>query len=61
MILVARFKLRSGYKEWTDGRSQPVMLRALVTTLSNFLLVRLSEIPYQMVIEDVMMLSIMAL
>ena len=30
MILVARFKLRSAYREWTDGRSQPLMSEALV-------------------------------
>ena len=56
MILVARFKLRSAYREWTDGRS-PVMLEALVTTLSNFLLVRLSELPFQKLNEDVIALS----
>ena len=56
MILVARFKLLSAYREWTDGRS-PVMLEALVTTLSNFLLVRLSELPFQKLNEDVIALS----
>ena len=60
MILVAPFKLRSAYREWTDGRSQPVTLEALVTTLSAFLLVRLSELPYQTLNEDVMMLTMMA-
>ena len=40
-MFFARFKLRSAYKERTDGRSKPIMLEALVTTLSSFIFVRL--------------------
>ena len=60
-MFFARFKLRSVYKERTDGRSQPIMLEALVTTLSSFIFVRLSEFPYQTDIDAVMTLSMMAL
>ena len=60
-MLFARFKLRLAYKERTVGRSQPIMLEALATTLSSFIFVRLSELPYQTVIDAVMILSMMAL